>query len=294
MKLDDSTLIVAHPDDEILFFASILSSVKQIIVCFGLSPNQAEDISLFSSLNAGRIELMENFPLKNTIFLNIAESPRAYTLNPILFPSETFFGLKNGSCAREKYESNFKIIVQKLEKYIKNTKYLITHNSWGEYGHPEHVQVHRAVVSLAKKYEREVYVNGYFSQVTTNLMYKTIDRINTKPIFKYTNKNYFSKLKNYYIKMNCWTWENKYEPPAVEVFYKLNNLKLDINTYEFNKKDLKAANLPLNLINFDSHRLPVRYFSLITPRFIHIFIFKILLNLKYKIKWLKEKLSDRS
>ena len=63
MKLDDSTLIVAHPDDEILFFASILSSVKQIIVCFGLSPNQAEDISLFSSLNAGRMELMKNFPL---------------------------------------------------------------------------------------------------------------------------------------------------------------------------------------------------------------------------------------
>ena len=292
MKLDDSTLIVAHPDDEILFFASILSSVKQIIVCFGLSPNQAEDISLISSLNIGRMELMKNFPLKNIIFLNIPESPRANTLNPILSPSETIFGLKHGSCAREKYESNFNIIVQKLEKYFKNTKHFITHNSWGEYGHPEHVQVHRAVVSLAKKYEREVYVNGYFSQVTTNLMYKTIHRINAKPIFKYTNKNYFSKLKNYYIKMNCWTWENEYEPPVVEVFYQLSNFQLKENSSNFNYKSLKAGKVPLNLINFRSHRYPIKYFSLIVPRFVSIFIYRIILNFKYIINFFLKSLKN--
>ncbi len=294
MNIKDSTLIVAHPDDEILFSASILSSVKQVIICFGLSPNQAEEISLNSRLNSGRLKLMGNFPLKNVIFLKITESPRAYNLNPLLFPEETTFGLKNGSCSRIKYESNYQKIVQQIEKYVREASNLITHNPWGEYGHPEHVQVHRAVVFLANKYNKEVYVNGYFSKLTTNLLYKTINRLNPKPFFEYTNKEFFNKLRNYYLQMNSWTWEKEYEPPEVEVFYRLNNLKFDRKTHEFNKKDLKAANLPLNLINFDYHRLPVRYFSLITPRFIHIFIFKILFKLKYKLIWLKEKFSVRS
>ncbi len=291
MKIKDSTLVVAHPDDELLFFASIISSVKQVIICFGLSPNQAEDINLSSRLNVGRMELMKNFPLKNVLFLNISESPRAYTLNPILFPKETLFGLKNGSCSRAKYESNFNIIIQKLEKHIKNAKYLITHNPWGEYGNPEHVQVHRAVVSLAKKYNSEVYVNGYFSQVTTNLMYKTIDRIDTKPIFKYINRNFFFKLKNYYIQMDSWTWENEYKPPETEVFYKLNTYQFEENSSKSNLKALKAGRVPLNLINFQAHRLPTRYFSLIMPRFISIFIYRIILNLKYKINFLIKSLN---
>ena len=288
MNVKDSTLIVAHPDDEILFSASILSSVRQVIICFGLCPNQAEEISLSSRLNSGRLKLMKNFPLKNVIFLKIPESPRAYTLKPILFPEETAFGLKYGSCSRIKYELNYQKIIQKLEKYVKDASNLITHNPWGEYGHPEHVQVHRAVVSLANKYNVDVFVNGYFSKLTTNLLYQTINRLHSKPFFEYTNKEYFNTLRNYYLQMHSWTWEGEYEPPEVEVFYKLKNLKFDRNTLKFNNKDLKAANLPLNLINFDSHRLPVRYFSLITPRFIYIFIFRILLNLKYKISWFKQ------
>ena len=154
------------------------------------------------------------------------------------------------------------------------------------------MQVHRAVVSLAKKYKREVYVNGYFSEVTTNLMYKTIDRLNTKPIFKYTNKNYFSKLKNYYIKMNCWTWENEYEPPAVEVFYQLSNFQFRKKSSNFNLKSLKAGKVPLNFINFQSHRLPTRYFSLIVPRFVSIFIYRIILNFKYKINFFIKSLKN--
>ena len=33
-------IIVAHPDDEILFFSSLLKTVDKIVVCFGPSKNQ--------------------------------------------------------------------------------------------------------------------------------------------------------------------------------------------------------------------------------------------------------------
>ena len=71
-----------------------------------------------------------------------------------------------------------------LESKLKNEKIVITHNPWGEYGHPEHIQVHRCISKLAAKYKFKVYVTGYSSGLSSELMYKTIHKISNNLIIK--------------------------------------------------------------------------------------------------------------
>ena len=59
-------IIVAHPDDEIIFFSSILKSASKIIFCFG--PAQDKIVS------SGREKIKKKLPLNNIFFLNLREA----------------------------------------------------------------------------------------------------------------------------------------------------------------------------------------------------------------------------
>ena len=59
-------IVVAHPDDEILFFSSVLEAVDEIIICFGPSSSNV--------VSDGRKRLQGKYPLKNIEWLNIQES----------------------------------------------------------------------------------------------------------------------------------------------------------------------------------------------------------------------------
>ena len=59
-------IVVAHPDDEILFFSSVIEAVDEIIICFGPSSSKA--------VNDGRKRVQGRYPLKNIEWLNLEES----------------------------------------------------------------------------------------------------------------------------------------------------------------------------------------------------------------------------
>ena len=40
MNLENFTIVLAHPDDEVIFASSILKTAKKIIICFGESANE--------------------------------------------------------------------------------------------------------------------------------------------------------------------------------------------------------------------------------------------------------------
>ena len=65
VALQNYAVIVAHPDDEILFSSGLLKSAK-IIICFQGVPNNKE-------LSESRKRLVGLYPLKNVIFLNIEQ-----------------------------------------------------------------------------------------------------------------------------------------------------------------------------------------------------------------------------
>ena len=65
--LNNACLIVAHPDDEIIFASSIVKKVKKIIICFG-------ENEFKKNIGKSRIKMIEDFPIHNIIFLNLKET----------------------------------------------------------------------------------------------------------------------------------------------------------------------------------------------------------------------------
>ena len=91
LELDKSVLIVAHPDDEILWFSSILKDVKKIIFIFKGTENK--------TVEKGRNKILDTkaLPYANKIInLNIDESNILDFANWKM-PKQTFYGIQTKS-----------------------------------------------------------------------------------------------------------------------------------------------------------------------------------------------------
>ena len=111
-------IIVAHPDDEILFFSSLLNKVDKIIVCFGPSKNQ--------TVSKGREKLQSQYPLSKVQWLNMQESDTCLSANwnnPVV----TDAGLKV-RLNKEEYRENFKKLVNNFESILDEYDEIYTHN----------------------------------------------------------------------------------------------------------------------------------------------------------------------
>lgn len=97
-QVKSAVLVVAHPDDEILWFSSIVDKVAAIVFCYLDVPEQAK-------WTEGRHRISQSYPVPNATFLGVVES-RAYQGalyrkegcwtwpydGYVPFTSETFFG----------------------------------------------------------------------------------------------------------------------------------------------------------------------------------------------------------
>lgn len=205
-------IIVAHPDDEILFFNSIISSAHKIIVCYGPSPSSRE-------VTAGRKRLKLSPPFSNMKFLDISESN--------VYDAISF---KNRKIIREgievfkdslSYVSKFDILKEQLKLELVKGDTIFTHNPWGEYGHPEHVQVFSAISSLIDEFNLKIFFNGYVSDKTFEFMSKRCSLIGPESFVNHPNNELGQIVKKLYILNNCWTWDSDYQWPSTEIFHQL-------------------------------------------------------------------------
>ena len=206
-------IIVAHPDDEVIFFSSILKSASKIIFCF--SESQDKTVSL------GRKRIKKSFPLKNVCFLNIKEANIFNEAN-WKYPKKnlsSFILNKN----RFAYQNNFVKLKSYLLKIISKGDTIYTHNPWGEYGHEDHVLVFNVINSLKIKFKLSIFVNNYVSNKSYNFMrvnqYLLSNTIQNKTI----DKKLVNKLKKFYISNLCWTFDDDYYWPKSETFIKINS-----------------------------------------------------------------------
>ena len=209
-------IIVAHPDDEVLFFSSILKRASQVIICF----SDTED----TTINIGRQHLKKKIPLNNYLFLDLKESDVLNTgnwNNPIKF---------NDSLNPKSYQTVKKII----SKVIKYGDTIYTHNPWGEYGHEGHVQVFRAIKDLQKKFNLTILVNGYVSNKSYDLMKLQKHLLSNDYEYKKIDDVLSEKLKKIYISNFCWTWDDDYLWPKNEMFFKIISNKKNINVKKIN------------------------------------------------------------
>lgn len=205
-------LIVAHPDDEIIFFSSVIKLVDKIIVCFGPSDDEL--------LTEGRHKIIEKYPLKNIEWLQIPEANvyQSATWNKPKVVEAGLMVRKNTKI----YNQNYKSLCKLLKLHLANFDEIYTHNPWGEYGHEEHISVFNAVASSINREYQKLYVSAYVSDRSMNLMTLWSKSIQADMKCHVVPENLCRQIKDLYCAENCWTWDDEYIWPNHEIFFKIN------------------------------------------------------------------------
>ncbi len=239
-KSNYNILVVAHPDDEVIFASSILKFMDLIIICFGEIPNEKK-------ISSGRYSSIMELQKKgyNIEFLKIRQSRE-------LFFGPNWFNLSE-SINRDKlglnlydYVNNNRKIKKFLKPMLKDASVVFTHNPWGEYGHMEHIQVFNIIKNIRSEYNYEIFITGYVSNLTEKYSKEFSSQIQEEKLIRKSDLNIFYKFKKVYLKNNCWTWHQKYKPPSKEYFYKLNEPNFSLE---------KDKNIELNYINMGNRFL---------------------------------------
>jgi hypothetical protein len=219
-NLTGCAIVMAHPDDEVLWASSLLDVASKVILCYGDLPGQP----VFSN---GRRKAVEALPLNGLENLNLTEAcmfdhatwPSPEEIAEGLAPRRLPLGMHGAVMAS--YKSNYARLCNLLEHRLAGVSDVVTHNPWGEYGHEDHVQVFRAVEAVQKQLAFRIWVTGYASEKSITLMQRHLFRLGapTQP-FK-TNKSLSNRLRQIYIENGCWTWSQLYAWPDTEWFFPL-------------------------------------------------------------------------
>ncbi len=195
-----SILVVAHPDDEILWFSSIVDKVDEILFCFC-------DYPALPALGAGRKKVVAEYPLNNLTSLDIEESGSfsgADWNNPAESPSG--MAITQGKEISERYQRNYHLLEELLAEKLRGYRNVFTHNPWGEYGHEDHVQVYRAVGKLRQRHAFRLWFSNYSSNRSAKLMFRHISGFDTEYVSLQTNPALAQEIASLYKKHGCWTW----------------------------------------------------------------------------------------
>ncbi len=166
----DSIMIVAHPDDEILWGGSHLLDGNYLVVCITAGNNHTR-----------AKELIKAMDVTNDKCLMLGFSDKTFN-------------------RRNNWKTEDKNIEDDLEKILslKKWKVIVTHNPEGEYGHIHHIMTSRIVTDIYKeKYKSNdnlYYFGDYYKKNEIDNMSGSLETISPK--------NYETKLniiKNIYI-----------------------------------------------------------------------------------------------
>jgi hypothetical protein len=232
--IETSALIVAHPDDEILWFSSVLENVSQLIFCYSDCLSRPE-------WSMGRRKSLVEHPLRDVMSLEITESEVFGKMN-WRTPEVCEYGLKLNikDYSTQLYERNFHRLRDRLKDTLSGVRQVITHNPWGEYGNEEHVQVYRAVKSLQSELGLNMWFSNYASNKSIFLLAKYLGRLDSVYVKNPTNKSLAASIRSIYEKNQCWTWYKDWEWGNEEALIR--------ETSEELEKEMSGCCLPFNLI----------------------------------------------
>jgi hypothetical protein len=208
-----SAVVVAHPDDEALWLSSVVTSVERIVFGFGAvfdDPGRSQ---------ARRLAVAA-LPLSGIVSLEIPESGvrwKSYQTQPEL----TLSGVRIAeSAVRERYESNYARLLEGLRASLTGCQDVYTHNPWGEYGHPEHIQVYSAVTALQNELGYTVWFSNYVGARNWTFVRGLAERLTwarrtlVKPDLVTARA-----LMQVYRRYGAWTWTLAHRWPEHEVMY---------------------------------------------------------------------------
>lgn len=210
-----TALVVAHPDDEVLWFSSVLAGVDRIIVCFS-------EIASFPAWSVAREKVFARYPRDGLAVLGLREAEvfngadwRAPRLTPYGMAVQRSSAVLPGF-SQERYRANFKVLRERLLTALAGCARVYTHNPWGEYGHEEHVQVHAAVKAAQSQLGFEVAWSNYVSNKSYPLMVSRLPQYDPRCTVLPTSDATIEPLRRLYAESGCWTWYPDYVWPATE------------------------------------------------------------------------------
>ena len=235
---------MAHPDDEILWFGSIAPSVTAIVICFMDDPAKP-------GLIGARQSSLAEHPWRNRIEILGLQETRAFDRADWSNPELTDAGLRitRDDPTEQIYCESAAKLRELLEPHIANADNVFTHNPWGEYGHEEHVLVHRVTTSLAETHGAAVWYNNYASNWSTGLMSRYFDGVG-QPYYRMTiDRNAIGEIADIYRCHGAWTWLDDFKWFPDECF-----VKGPLLTAEYPSGWLS----PINLLHLPDRKEPYR------------------------------------
>jgi LmbE family N-acetylglucosaminyl deacetylase len=202
---DGSLLVVAHPDDEILWFGSIAAEVGKIVVCFLNDPAHPE-------LAAARERVLAEHPYRDRIVCLGADETGAFNAANWPLPEASEYGLRivKRRQIAERYRLCFKQLKKKLAPIVRDADRVITHNPWGEYGHEEHVLVHRVATLLAGAGKKDVWYDNHASSWSEDLMRQYLDKADRPLVRRTVDTGSMESIADVYRRHDAWTWFDSY------------------------------------------------------------------------------------
>lgn len=215
MLRQPAAVVVAHPDDEALWLSSVLSFAGRVVFCFADpfgKPKKAER----------RQRAIAKLPLREVTALGIAESGTKCSVDWTR-PQRTAAGIAiMDRAVRTRYEANYSKLVRLLRTALSGFRTVFTHNPWGEYGHADHIQVHRAVTSLQEELGFKVWFSNYVGEASWAFARQIrgqpcwSERVILSPDIRIARQ-----LRKLYRSYGAWTWKIGYQWPALETLYAL-------------------------------------------------------------------------
>jgi len=202
---EDSVLIVAHPDDDILWLSSVIDKVEKIVFCFNEEPVKPE-------LGIARKKTIAEYPLSNVSTLDIAE-PQSFDKADWNEPVTTEYGLKLSKCQESdaRYKATYEKLVSSVRNLVADRTNVFTHNPWGEYGHEDHVLVYQVLKALQMEFHYTLWFSNYCSNRSVTLMNHYISGFHSEYECLPANLALAQRIADVFRKNGCWTWYEDYQ-----------------------------------------------------------------------------------
>ncbi len=209
IDLSRAAVVVAHPDDEVLWFGSLAPRAGRIVICYGM---QAA-----GTLRDGRRRVVESCPYRNIDFYDLVQPG---SLAKAIWPEPRLGSMGMVLAQRSvAHEASFDEIIGRLRRSLAGSAAVFTHNPWGEYGHEEHSLVYAAVNALQPELGFELYVSPYVGSAVLNLFRQVVDGgINGVARFA-VDRRAVSDIADLYRQHGAWTWTETWDWPPEESFF---------------------------------------------------------------------------
>lgn len=223
--LDNSLIVAAHPDDELLWFGSVLKEVERVILVFRRYWGDP-------ALGARRTSAIAQHPHPRITCLDIDEAgsfgcadwknPRpddvglAFPFSPDVRDAKRRIKRAISAVAGSDpapsfsvaadYRRNYALIRSRLANELEAGMNVFTHAPWGEYGHEDHVQVFRVLESLRDEIGFTLWVSNYCTERSFPLAARYFPATPVSYVRLPVNPDYCEQVANVYRRTGCWTW----------------------------------------------------------------------------------------